>query len=257
MKMDYDRYYYMEAAGDIAARAVYDENGIAVTELLPGIYEDGIKAYKYFVKAGSHVAPPLNGEKGVVVIFGNGQGVLKDTDGLHDITELAFYVPYIDKVAYEVFAVEDMEFVYIEIEMNEWDKKGFDRWRIRLPYFRLHSECVQYLQDCKGPNTESRMILCPNWFGRVIMGTTRAIGEGTVEKGHPAVHQWNYCIGDSDFHMSVGYKEKNDMETVNHHAGDWSFIPAGPDHDLVADPGKEVYYVWFEHYTNEQQLRRD
>ena len=86
----------------------------------------------------------------------------------------------------------------------------------------------------------ARMILCPKWHGRVILGTTRAIGEGTVEKGHPKVHQWNYCLGDSDFHMSVGYKAENSMETVAHQAGDWSFILAGADHDLVADPGREA-----------------
>ena len=28
------------------------------------------------------------------------------------------------------------------------------------------------------------------------------------------------------------------MENVNHKAGDWSFIPAGADHDLVSEPGK-------------------
>ena len=84
----------------------------------------------------------------------------------------------------------------------------------------------------------------------------RQVGEGTVEKGHPKVHQWNYCLGDSDFHMSVGYKAENNMETVQHRAGDWSFIPAGADHDLVSDPGKEVYYIWFEHYTDEQAMAK-
>ena len=88
------------------------------------------------------------------------------------------------------------------------------------------------------------------------MGTTRADGEGTVEKGHPAVHQWNYCVGNSDFTMSVGYKDQNNMENVNHKAGDWSFIPAGADHDLVSEPGKEVYYVWFEHFTDEKKFAK-
>lgn len=161
-----------------------------------------------------------------------------------------------DKEPYEIHAAEDMEFVFNVVEMNQWDKAAFDRWHIRLPYFRLHNECVQYIQDCKGPNTEARMVLCPKWFGRLILGTTRAVGEGTVEAGHPKVHQWNYCLGESDFHMSVGYKKDNNMETVQHHAGDWSFIPAGADHDLVSDPGKEVYYIWFEHYTDEQAMEK-
>ena len=46
----------------------------------------------------------------------------------------------------------------------------------------------------------------------------------------------------------------DDCPAVNHRTGDWSFIPAGPDHALVAEPGKEVYYVWYEHYTREKDF---
>lgn len=256
MEREYEKNFYVEKASDIAARAQYDDNGFAKVELLPGVYHGGIQSFKCFLKAGHKVSPELFADKSVVIFFGKGEGELTDCDGVHKITEVAFYVPFMDKEKYEIHAIEDMEFVFNVIEMNEYDKAGFNRWHIRLPYFRLHSECVQYIQDCKGPNTEARMILCPKWHGRIILGTTRAIGEGTVEKGHPKVHQWNYCLGDSDFHMSVGYKAENNMETVQHRAGDWSFIPAGADHDLVSDPGKEVYYIWFEHYTDEQAMAK-
>ena len=255
MKTNYDKNYYVVKAEDM--KAEYNEQGFAMTELLPGVYDGGIRSFKCFLKAGSTVKPELFADKAVILFFGKGEGALTDQDGVHPITELAFYVPNFDAYNYEVYAHEDMEFILNIIEFNQWDKQTYDSWHIRLPYFRLHSECVQYIQSCKGPHTEARMVLCPKWFGRVILGTTRANGEGTVEKGHPAVHQWNYCVGNSDFKMSVGYKEKNDMETVNHKAGDWSFIPAGADHDLVSDPGKEVYYVWFEHYTNEKEFIQD
>ena len=256
MKTEYEKNFYVEKAEEIAARAQFDDNVFAKVELLPGVYDGGITSYKCFLKAGSTVSMEMYADKGVVIFFGKGAGELTDCDGVHKITEVAFYVPFMDKEPYEIHAAEDMEFVFNVVEMNQWDKAAFDRWHIRLPYFRLHSECVQYIQDCKGPNTEARMVLCPKWFGRLILGTTRAVGEGTVEAGHPKVHQWNYCLGESDFHMSVGYKKDNNMETVQHHAGDWSFIPAGADHDLVSDPGKEVYYIWFEHYTDEQAMEK-
>ena len=34
-------------------------------------------------------------------------------------------------------------------------------------------------------------------------------------------------------------------------AGDWSFIPAGADHDLVSEPAKRftTWFGWFEHFT--------
>lgn len=60
------------------------------------------------------------------------------------------------------------------------------------------------------------------------------------------VHSTGYIL---DFKMSVDH-----CEPVNHKAGEWSFIPAGPDHDLVADPGKEVFYVWYEHFAREKDF---
>lgn len=256
MNTAYEKNFYVEKAADIAARARFDENGFAMVELLEGVYHGGIRSYQCFLKAGHRVFLERYAEKGVIIFFGKGAGTLTDCDGIHEITEVAFYVPNFDQEAYEICAIEDMEFVWNVIEMNQWDRAAFDRWHIRLPYFRLHRECVPYVQDCKGPHTEARMVLCPKWFGRTILGTTRAVGEGTVEAGHPKVHQWNYCLGESDFHMSVGYKKDGQMETVSHHVGDWSFIPAGADHDLVADPGKEVYYIWFEHYTDEEAMAK-
>ena len=255
MKMNYEKNYYVVKAEEIEAN--YDAGGFAKTELLSGVYDGGIRSYKCFLKAGAAVTPELYADKTVVIFFGKGCGELEDCDGVHKITELSFYVPFMDQEGYEIRAGEDMEFIFNVVEMNEWDLAEFGRWHIKLPYFRRHSECVQYIQDCKGANTEARMILCTGWIGRIILGTTRAHGEGTVEKGHPSVHQWNYCVGNSDFSMSVGYKEKNEMETINHKAGDWSFIPAGADHDLVSEPGKEVFYVWFEHFTDEEKFKEE
>ncbi len=250
MTKEYDKYYYVDRAEDIAARRQYDDNGVAKVELLPGVYDEGITCYKYFLKAGSSITPELYADKTVAIFFGKGLGELKDSDGVHKITEVAFYVPYMDKVAYSITAEEDMEFVFCIVEMNRYDKQGFNAWHIRLPHFRLESECVQYIQDCKTPNADARMILCDGWVGRILVGTTRAVNGGTIEKGHPQVHQFNYCVGNSDFTMSVGYKAENDMETIECKAGDWSFIPAGPDHDLVSADGKEAHYIWFEHYVN-------
>lgn len=133
------------------------------------------------------------------------------------------------------------------VDMYPCDWEDFKESHLRLPYFRPLSKCVKYDQDCKGPHTTSWHVLNSKQLGHVILGVVRANGEGTIEKGHPSVHQWNYCLGDSDFDMTV------DGETVHHVAGEWSFIPAGPDHSLVAQPGKEVFYVWFEQFTRKDR----
>lgn len=101
--------------------------------------------------------------------------------------------------------------------------------------------------------THNWMILPGRNVGRVSLGVCRAIGqegvdEGTIEKGHTGVHQWNYCLGNSDFKLKV-----QDNDEITCHGGDWSFIPAGLDHSMIPSaPGKELYYVWFEQYTRKE-----
>ena len=136
-----------------------------------------------------------------------------------------------------------MEFIKSVVDMDDYDWEDYKSSHVRLPYFRPLSKCPRYDQDCKGPNTTSWHVLNPKQLGHVILGVVRAVGEGTDEKGHPAVHQWNYCLGNADFDLTVH------GETTHTKAGDWSFIPAGPDHSLIAQPGKEVFYVWYEQFT--------
>jgi len=225
----------------------YNAEGVAVTELLPGTHDGSIHNFKVFLKAGASYTPKTYSDKLVIQMFGKGEGYVADPTGAHAIRELSFYAPDFDRTPYTVQAFTDMEFVMAVIEMSKEDWEDYASNHDRLPFFRPLSKCVKYDQDCKGPHTTSWHVLCGKKLGHVMMGVVRAIGEGTVEKGHPAVHQWNYCVGDSDFEMTV------DGVTVNHKAGEWSFIPAGADHSLVAQPGKEVFYVWFEQFTRKDR----
>lgn len=227
----------------------YNEEGYAVKELLPGTYQGGIRNYKYYLKAGCEICPELQAEDMVLIMFGKGKGYILSDSEVYDVTEPAFFVPDFAKEAYTVHALEDMEFVLSTIKMNRWDKEKFNECHNRLPFFRLYTDGDVYDQSCKGPNTTSWLILGTEQLGRIMVGVVRAVGEGTVEAGHPQVEQWNYCLGDSDFWLKAG-----DDEPVRHVAGEFSYIPAGYDHSLVADPGKEVFYVWYEHYTRERDF---
>lgn len=239
--------YYLVKAGDIPQ--AYNDSGFAMSELLAGTYEGGIRNYKCFLKAGCEVSPNLCKEDTVLLMFGKGTGYIYSKNDMHNISELSFYAPDFDKEPYTIHAIQDMEFILSIVEMNQWDKELFEASHVRLPFFLQVSDAVKYDQDCKGPHTTSWHILSPKMLGRIMVGVVRAEGEGTTEKGHPKVHQWNYCVGNSDFSLTV-----DDCPAVNHRTGDWSFIPAGPDHALVAEPGKEVYYVWYEHYTREKDF---
>ena len=54
MKKDYDKNYYVVKADEIEKN--FDADGVAKTELLPGVYDGGIRSFKYFLKAGSSVS---------------------------------------------------------------------------------------------------------------------------------------------------------------------------------------------------------
>ena len=68
MKTNYDKNYYVVKAEDM--KAEYNEQGFAMTELLPGVYDGGIRSFKCFLKAGSTVKPELFADKGVILFFG-------------------------------------------------------------------------------------------------------------------------------------------------------------------------------------------
>ena len=226
----------------------YDQHGFAMTELLPGTYDGGIRNFRCRLKAGNDHSPQLYGDKTAVLFFGLGKGYVTDEKDAHNIEELSFYIPEFDKTPYTIHAVEDMEFVLSVVEMNQWDWEVYRASHARLPFFRPISKCSVYDQSCKGPKTSSWNVLQGRQLGRIMIGAVRAVGDGTREKGHGAVHQWNYCVGNSDFNLTVG------DETVRTAAGDWSFVPAGEDHALVSEEGKEAYYVWFEHFAKEKDF---
>ena len=226
----------------------YDSLGFSKCEVLAGTYEGGVVNYKCFLKAGGRVSPELYADKIVIYMFGKGRGYITDEKSAYEIEELSFYVPSFECVPYTIYGINDMEFMMCVVDMNQWDWEVFRASHARLPFFRSLSQCSKYDQSCKGPNTTSWNVLQGRQLGRIMIGVVQAIGDGTVEKGHPAVHQWNYCIGNSDFQMTV-----ND-ETVRHCSGEWSYIPAGLDHSLVAESGKEVFYVWFEHFAREKDF---
>lgn len=111
----------------------------------------------------------------------------------------------------------------------------------------------RYDQDCKTPGTISRTVLYGEFdrLGRLTIGICEGGNcGGTVEKGHPEVHQWNYALSDSDYQLTVGAGE--DADTYDRKGGDWDFIPAGPDHNLYAGSGKKVHYIWVEFNTNKR-----
>lgn len=233
---------------DAAYVRQYDKNGVAVVTL-PDDGVEGVECFKYYLKAGSSVCPPRYADQAVVFLFGKGRGYVAGTDGGWPINGLCFYAPDFDKAGYYIYAIEDMEFIMFQCRMDDYDQLRAGECRVHTPFFRTIEQCYPYDQSCKTAGTWSRSVLFGDCgrLGKITMGVVHGGGSadgGTIEKGHAEVHQWNYCIGNSDFTLTV------ENEHIGQKSGDWSFVPAGLDHSLCADLGKEVYYVWVEVYTS-------
>lgn len=231
----------------------YDENGIDVIELLPGSHDE-VRAYKYFMKAGSVLTPELFADHSVLYIFdGKGDAVLKDHEAEQRLNTVCFYAPDYDRASYSIYAINDIAFIKVVAHMDSHDEKMKANCRLHLPFFRREAQCDRYDQDCKTPGTISRTVLFGEFdrLGRLTCGICQGgNGGGTVEKGHPDVDQWNFALGDADYQMTVGAGDE--AVTYDRKAGDWDFIPAGPDHTLYAGAGKTVHYVWVEFNTNKR-----
>ncbi len=206
-----------------------------------------VHGYKCVLKAGHEVTPKTYKDKTVVYIFSVGKGYIRNSQRADNIEGVCFYVPDFDKDTYTIHAAEDMEYMMILVDMVESDFKGYEDTHMILPTFKKLYDCEEYTQSCKGPHTHSWSIIHKGNLARVLIGVVKSDGanEGTFEKGHPSVDQWNYCLPGADFELTVG------DETIHTEEGDWSYVKAGIDHQLT---GKHVFYVWFEHMTSELKV---
>ena len=88
MKNEYGKNYYVVKADQVEKH--FDDNGFQGLSFFRGFMTAESEATSDFLKAGCKISPELYKDKGVVILFGQGKGVLKDKEGEHAITELAF-----------------------------------------------------------------------------------------------------------------------------------------------------------------------
>ena len=220
------------------------ENGFAMTEMLAGAYTyPPVRNFRGVVKAGCCAQPPMHEGCLQVYCLTDGRGYVTTQDKVFTVEELSFFVPAVG-VPFTIHALTEMTFTAFIIKMGERDWAVHNRSRLVLPFFRKVSDSEEYWQSCKTEGTRSWSIINGKQLFPVIMGVVKSGEGGTIEKGHPSVAQWNVILGDSDIDLTI-----DGEGTVEQKGGDFSYVPAGPDHSLVARPGKTLHYIWFEYFV--------
>ncbi len=240
----------------------FNDDGVSAVRLsidddFKDLDEYGIEWHRVNLKSGATYAPKLESNKIVFLMFNGKSAYINYADEIFRVTEPSIFIPDFDKAYYFVGAIEDAEFMMGSVNMNDWDWDRYNRSHKHLPFFNNCSLASQYSQSCKLEGTRSWVLLTGMQLGHLTMGAAHAIGSGTHENGHPSQHQWNYIVGNSDFNMVVKNNPSmtnpvpglEEAVTVPQKPGDFSFVYAGCDHDLIAEPGKEVFYFWAETYT--------
>ncbi len=227
------------------------KDGFGQAEMLAGIYEGGVRAFRCKLEAGCQVKPEILPDTLQIFCLTEGRGAIITPERAYSIDEVSFYVADPGSV-FTFHAATDMTYTMFVVEQKPGDLERYRAFHMKLPFFKGLSQCTEYCQDCKSAHSKSYSVIPTKRLCRVLMGVGEAYGEnsdeaeGCFEKGHPAVAQWNVPFGNTDMILTV------DGESVDHQTGDFSYVPAGLDHSLQCKPGKEMHYIWFEHYVQEK-----
>jgi mannose-6-phosphate isomerase-like protein (cupin superfamily) len=226
-------------------------NGYAQTELLPGSYNGGVRAFRCILKTGATVSPEILHNSLQILCLTSGKGAVLTKEKVYAINEPAIYAadPF---DTFSIHAATDMTFTMFVVEQKPGDVERYDSFHLLLPFFCPLSQGVEYVQSCKTTYSRSFSLIPTKRLCRILMGYCTADGtinnsvEGTIEKGHPAVAQWNVTFGDTNLTLTVN------GESVDIQTDDFSYVPAGLDHSLTTKPGSKLGYIWFEHYVLEK-----
>lgn len=224
-------------------------DGFAMAEVLAGTYQGGVRVYRCVLKQGCSVKPVQKEKTVQVLCFTEGTGAVTTEVKAFAVNEPAVFVPDVGE-EYMVHAGTELTYTMFEVEQKTGDLQRYEDFHMLLPFFRPLSQATEYVQHtCKTKNCRSFSIIPTKRFMRVLMGACICSGdrEGTFEKGHPAVAQWNVPFG-------KGTRQVVDVEgeLFCQKDGDVSYIPAGLDHSLYTEDNDSAGYFWFEHYVQEE-----
>lgn len=162
----------------------FDKNGLSHQPMMENANAEA-KLYECVLKAGCTWQPELFPfrKKIQMFFFTNETGYIQSETQVWKI-EQAVFVPDYDREAITIHAgKEDLHFLHIVGDLNDYDRATMERWCIKLPRYRNFHQCVQYTEGFTGDagsNVTSRLLVEGRGCGRWSMA-------GTTEKARPSL----------------------------------------------------------------------
>ena len=205
---------------------------------------DGVSFYRCRVKAGEAVAPKMDQEKLIVLLFNGNPAYIRTSDDIYNISEPSVFIPDFDHIEYTIQAIEDIEFVLCVFTMNEWDKEFFKGWNLHLPFFSKYSDGVRFNYMGRSKNLGSWSLVQPFQLGHLSLSVICGKGGQVKSDGNPLQNQWIYAVGSSKYQLSVAGGSK-----VAQTDGDFSFIPVTQPYEINADADQPICYFDIEYFA--------
>ncbi len=228
-----------------SVRHSFDAQGLSRQPLLPEANKEA-KLFECVLKAGQIWRPPLFPfrEKIQMFFFTNKTGFVS-TDSQCWSIEQGVFVPDYDRETVSIHAgSENLHFLHIIGDLNDYDRETMANWCIKLPRFRGFSQCVQYTEGFTGDagsNVTSRLLIEGRGCGRWSMGWNNGAGPTFIgEHIHKHLVQWYYVLPDGFFTYIAGGTQ-TDMGP-----GSLSYTQANTPHGSQTPEGKKINYIWLE-----------
>ena len=225
-------------------------DGLSHQPLMPEA-NDEAKLYRCILKAGCRWEPKLYSfnDKMQMFFFITPSGYVATETQVHNIDERGIFVPNFDKEKFYIKAGrEDLHILHIEANMNDYDRETMTNFGIKLPRFKLYSQCVPYTEGFTGDagsNVSSRLLMEGRACGRWSMGWNDGVGPTFIGQHiHQYLEQWYYVLPDASFTYTAGGEE------IKMEEGDLSYTPQKNYHGSKSGDGEKIDYIWLELATD-------
>ena len=207
---------------------------------------EGVSFFRCRMNAGETSCPALDAEHITVFLFNGNSAFIQTKDSVMPFAEPAVFIPNFAQEAYEIHAVQDIEFLMCVFTMNAWDKEFFKGWNLHLPYFSVYTDGVRFRYAGRSQSLGSWSLIQPFQLGHLSLSFINGKGGTIKSSGNALQNEWIYPVGGSKFSLSI-----NDGKAVPVSSDSFCFIPANSPYVIEANGSDAIRFFHIEYFVDD------